>query len=113
MAADNDAAVSWRDSFLEQVGQVIDMRGGTGESKFVDFSPPQDQRSNVGLTLYAVPGRGPLEIFSRVFEDQVTDARKSNQSAEIRTTLIGRIDRQPIDSENSKHPKPGKNHRSH
>ena len=101
---DDGASVSWRDSFLEQMKALIDQRGGSGGSKFGDFSSPQDQHSNVALTLYAVSGRGPAEIFSRVFEDQVTDALKSDPSVEVRTTLIGLIDRQPFDSENPKHP---------
>jgi hypothetical protein len=90
----NDAAVvSWRDSLLKRMKQLIESRGGPGEHTFGDVSLPQGQRSNVRLTLYLVPGKGASNIFARIFDDKTFDTRRSDQKAEFGNTLIGLIDR--------------------
>jgi hypothetical protein len=98
MDAKNDAAISWRDSFLKQMKQLIGNRGGAVAHAFGDVTLSEDNRSNVRLTLYLVLGQGPKEIFARVLEDQNIDTLKPNQSAEASNTLIGLIDRRPIDA---------------
>jgi hypothetical protein len=95
MNAEDDAAISWRDSFLKQMEQLIENRGGAAENIFGDIPLPQSQRSNVRLTLYLVSGRDPSDIFSRIFADQKSDILKPNQSAEAGNTLIGLINRRP------------------
>jgi hypothetical protein len=92
MGAKDDAAISWRDSFLKQIKELIENRGGAVAHAFSDMILPDDQRSNVRLTLYLVPGQGPKDIFARVLEDQNIDTLKPNQSAETSNTLIGLID---------------------
>ena len=101
--AKDDAAISWRDSVLIQMKQLIENRQGAAEHTFGDVPLPQDQRSNVRLTLHLVSGQGPTDIFSRIFEAQNSDTLKPNQSAEAGNTLIGLIDRRPIDIPNTKH----------
>ena len=104
MDVNDDTAVSRQNLFLERIKLLIEKRESSGETDFKDLFLPQDQPSNVGLTLYRVFGQGPAEIFSGVLEDQVPDTFKSDRSAEIRATLIGLIDRQPVDSESLGHP---------
>ena len=99
--AKDDAAMSWRDSFLIQLKQFIEMREGAAEHTLGDVPLPQDQRSNVRMTLHLVFGKGPLDIFSGIFEDQNSDTLKSNQSAGAGNTLIGLIDRRRIDMLNA------------
>ena len=101
MGVKDNAAISWRDSFLEQIKQLIEKSGGAGRRTFGDLPLPRDQRSNTRMTLYHMSGRGPADIFSRVFQDQITDSLNFNRSAEISNTLIGLIDRQPIDAKNA------------
>jgi hypothetical protein len=101
--AKDDAAMSWRDSFLIQLKQFIEMREGAAEHTLGDAPLPQDQRSNVRMTLHLVFGKGPLDIFSRIFEDQNSDTLKPNQSSGAGNTLIGLIDRRPIDNLNVQH----------
>jgi hypothetical protein len=78
--------------------QLIGNRGGAVAHAFGDVTLSEDNRSNVRLTLYLVLGQGPKEIFARVLEDQNIDTLKPNQSAEASNTLIGLIDRRPIDA---------------
>ena len=99
----NDVAVSWRDSFLIQLKQLIENRRGAVAHAFGEVTLPEDQRSNIRLSLYLVPGQGPKDIFTRILENQNIDTLKPNHSAEASNTLIGLIDRQPIDSLNTKH----------
>ena len=101
--AKDDSAIIWRDSFLKQIKQLIGNRGPAAEHPFGDMPLPQDQRSNVRLTLYMVSGQGPVDKFTRIFEDQNIDPLTADQSAEAGNTLIGLIDRQPIDTLNTKH----------
>jgi hypothetical protein len=96
MDAKDDSVIVWRDSFLKQMKQLIENREAAAENPFGDLSLPQDQRSNVSLTLYRVPGQGPANIFARFFDDQNIEPLKPNQSAEATHTLIGLIGRQPI-----------------
>lgn len=91
--ANEDAVVSWRDSLLKQMKQLIESREGPGGHTFGDVPLPQDQRSNVRLTLFLVPDQGAVDIFSRVLEDQNVDTYRANQKAEFSHTLIGLIDR--------------------
>jgi hypothetical protein len=98
MGAKDDAAISWRDSFLKQMKQLIENRGGAVARAFGDVTLPEGQSLNVRLTLYLVPGMGPKDIFTRIFEDQNIDTLKPNQSAEASNTLIGLIDRRPVDA---------------
>jgi hypothetical protein len=102
-SAKDDAAISWRDSFLIKLKQLIENREGAAGHTLGGVPLLQDQRSNVRLTLYLVFGQGPSDIFSRIFEDQNIDTLKPNQSAEAGNTLIGLIDRRPIDIPNTKH----------
>jgi hypothetical protein len=103
MDAEDETVLSWRDSFLEQMEQLIDNRGGAAENTFGDMPLPQGQPSNVRLTLYLVSGQGSADIFNRIFEDQNIDTLIPNQSAEAGNTLIGLIDRRSIDTLNTKH----------
>jgi len=103
IGAKDDAAISWRDSFLIRMKHLIENRDGTAEHTFGDVPLPPDQHSNVRLTIHLVSGQGPSDIFSRIFEDQNSDTLKPNQSAEAGNTLIGLIDRRPIDIPNTKH----------
>ena len=91
--ANDDPVVSWRDSLLKRMKQLIESRGGPGENTFGDVSLPQGQRSNVRLTLYLVPGKGASNIFVRIFDDKTVDIQRSDQKAEFGHTLIGLIDR--------------------
>jgi hypothetical protein len=100
--AKEDAAISWRDSFLKQIKHLIENREGATEHTFGDVPLPPDQRSNVRLTLNRVSGQGPSDIFSRIFEEQNSNTLKPNQSAEAANTLIGLIDRRSIDIPNTK-----------
>jgi len=95
IGAKDDAAISWRDSFLIQIKQLIENREGAAEHTFGDVPLSPDQRSNVRLTLHRVSGQGPSDIFSRIFENQNSDTLKPNLSAEAGNTLIGLIDRRP------------------
>jgi hypothetical protein len=99
----DDCASIWRDSFLKQLKQLIENRGAAAEDPFGDMPLPQDQRSNVGLTLYMVSGQGPLDTFKPIFEDQNIGPLIPDQSAEAGNTLIGLIDRRSIDTLNTKH----------
>ena len=101
--AKDDAAISWRDSFLMQMKKLIENREGAAARTFGDVLLPQDQRSNVRLTLHLVSGQGPTAIFSRIFKAQNSDTLKPNHCAEAGNTLIGLIDRRPIDIPNTKH----------
>jgi len=101
--AKDDAAISWRDSFLMQLKKLIENRQGAAARPFGDVPLPQHQRSNVRLTLHLVPGQGPTDIFGRIFEAQNSDILKSRRSAEAGNTLIGLIDRRPMDILNTKH----------
>jgi hypothetical protein len=101
--AKDDSAISWRNSFQKQIKQLIENRGAAGEHPFGDMPLPQDQRSDVRLTLYMVSGEGPRDTFKRIFEDQNIDPLIPDQSAEAGNTLIGLIDRQPVDMLNTKH----------
>ena len=101
--AKDDAAISWRDSFLMQMKKLIENRGGAAARTFGDVALPQDQLSNVRLTLHLVSGHSPADIFGRVFEAQNSDTLKSNRSAKAGNFLIGLIDRRPIDIPNTKH----------
>ena len=96
MEATDDAVISWVDSFLKQMKQLVEKRGDIDEGIFGEIPLPQGQRSNVRLTLYRVSDQGPADIFSRIFEDLITDTFKSDQSAEAGNTLIGFIDQPPI-----------------
>jgi hypothetical protein len=96
--ANDDAVVFWRDSLLKRMKQLIESTGGADEHTFGDVPLPQDQRSNVRLTLCLVPGQSAVDIFTRIFDDKDVDTRRPNQKPEFRNTLIGLIDRQPIDS---------------
>jgi hypothetical protein len=91
--ANGDATASWRDSLLKRMKQIIESRGGADEHTLADVPLPQDQRSNVKLTLYLVPGAGPADIFFQILEDQNLDTYRTNQKAEFSHTLIGLIDR--------------------
>ncbi len=95
IGAKDDAAVSWRDSFLLQMKQLIENTEGAAGHPFSELPLPPDQRSNVRLTIHRVSGQGPSDIFSRIFEDQNSDTPKPNQSAEAGNTLIGLINRRP------------------
>jgi hypothetical protein len=97
----DDSAISWRNSFLKQIKQLIENRGSAAENPFGDMRWQQDQRSNVRLTLYMVSGQGPLDTFKQVFEDQNIDSLIPEQSAEAGNTLIGLIDRRPTDALNT------------
>ncbi len=106
MGAKDDSGISWRDSFLKQMKQLVENRWSAAEHTFADMPLPKDQRSNVTMTLYRVPGQGPADLFSRVFEDQNVDTLKPSQRAEFTNTLIGLIDQRPIDILNPKHETP-------
>ena len=93
MDANDDAAVFWRDSLLKRMKQLIENRGGPGEHISANIPLPQDQRSNVRLTLYLVPGAGAVDTFFRVLGDQKVESYRTNQKAEFSHTLIGLIDR--------------------
>lgn len=95
IGAKDDAAISWRDSFLLQMKQLIENTEGAAGHPFSELPLPPDQRSNVRLTIHRVSGQGPSDIFSRIFEDQNSDTPKPNQSAEAGNTLIGLINRRP------------------
>jgi hypothetical protein len=95
IGAKDDAAICWRDSFLIQMKQLIENRKGAAEHPFGDVPLPQDQRSNVRLTIHLVSGQGPSDIFSRIVEDQNSHTLKPNQIAEAGNTLIGLINRRP------------------
>lgn len=103
MGAKDDSAIIWRDSFFKQMKQLIGNRGVAAEHSFGDVTLPEDQRSNVRLTLYWVTGQGPADIFARVFKDQNIETLKPNQGTEATDTLIGLIDRRPIDILKTKH----------
>jgi hypothetical protein len=96
MGAKDDSGISWRDSFLKQMKQIVENRWSAAEHTFADMPLPKDQRSNVTLTLYLVPGQNPVDLFSRVFEDQNVDTLKPNQRAEFTNTLIGLISQRPV-----------------
>jgi hypothetical protein len=106
--AKDDAVISWWDSVLIQMKQLIENRQVAAEHTFGDVPLPQDQRSNVRLTLHLMSGQGPTDIFSRIFEAQNSDTLKPNHCAEAGNTLIGLIDRRPIDIPNTKHETPDK-----
>ena len=91
--ANDDAIVSWRDSLLKRMQQLIESKGGADEHTFGDVPLPQDQRSNVRLTLCLVPDQGAVEIFARILDDKDVDSRRPNQKANFSHTLIGLIDR--------------------
>jgi len=90
--ANDDAVISWRDALLKRMKQLIESKGGADEHTFGDVPLPQDQRSNVRLTLCLVPGQSAVDIFTRIFDDKDVDSRP-NQKPEFRNTLIGLIDR--------------------
>ena len=91
--ANDDAVLSWRDSLLKRMKQLIESRGGPGKHALGEVPLPQGQRSNVRLTLYLVPGQGAADIFARIFDDKTVETQRSDQKAEFGHTLIGLIDR--------------------
>ena len=94
----DDAVVSWRNSLLKRIKQFMENKGASEAHSFGDVTLPQDQRSNVMLTLYRVPGQGAADIFTRIFDDKILDTHRPDQKAEFSRILIGLIDRQTISS---------------
>jgi hypothetical protein len=76
----------------------MENKGASEAHSFGDVTLPQDQRSNVTLTLYRVPGQGAADIFTRIFDDKILDTHRPDQKAEFSRILIGLIDRQTISS---------------
>jgi hypothetical protein len=96
MDAKDNSAISWRDSFLKQLKQLVENGWSAAEHTFLDMPLPEDQRSNVTLTLYLVSGQSPADLFTRVFEDQNVDTLKPDQRADFTNTLIGLIGQRPV-----------------
>lgn len=94
--AKDDATVSWQDSFLKQLKQLVENQETTAEHSFGNIPLPENQRSNVRLMLYRLSGQGSEDIFGRKIDDQNADTRITHQKAEAANTLIGLIGRQPI-----------------
>jgi len=90
-----DAMASWRELFSEQMKQLVENRPSEAEHAFVLIPLSESQRSNVALTLYRVPGRA-VHVFSRIFQDLAADTARPGRGAEFTHTLIGLIERQPI-----------------
>ena len=96
IAAKGADAATWRDSFFKKINQLVKKKWSLDDQTFDEAPLPKDQRLNDTLALYLVPGQSPVELFSRVFEDQNADASKPKHETEFTNTLIGLIGQQPI-----------------
>ncbi|MGD2099474.1 MAG: hypothetical protein PVG35_17995 [Desulfobacterales bacterium] len=94
-ASNDEALVAWRETFYLQIKNGIESEDAFDENAFACKPPSPAHAAHFKLTLYRLPDCTPTQLFKQFLRLPNGDPSKFNQTADIKNTLLGLVERKP------------------